>query len=65
MEGTGTTVWKVENGLLVSPGNGSALINNCKFVYLQESEKGHVAVSHYSHHTSTEVATISTPRHGQ
>jgi len=65
MEGTGTTVWKVENGNLVSPGNGSALINNSKFVYLQGSEKGQVSVSHYSHHTSIEVATISTPRYGQ
>jgi hypothetical protein len=31
MEATGTTVWKVENGNLVSPGNGPELINNSKF----------------------------------
>jgi len=31
MEGPGTTVWKVENGELVSPGNGPELINDSKF----------------------------------
>src|SRR6266849_1169567 len=31
MAGTGTTVWKVEDGNLVSPGNGPELINNSKF----------------------------------
>jgi hypothetical protein len=31
MEGSGTTVWKVENGNLVSPGNGPELINDSKF----------------------------------
>jgi hypothetical protein len=31
MEGPGTTVWKVENGYLVSPGNGPELINDSKF----------------------------------
>jgi len=31
MSGTGTTVWKVEDGNLVSPGNGPELINNSKF----------------------------------
>jgi hypothetical protein len=31
MEGTGTTVWKVEDGNLVSPGNGPELINASKF----------------------------------
>jgi len=31
MEGPGTTVWKVENGDLVSPGNGPELINDSKF----------------------------------
>ncbi|HKV61889.1 MAG TPA: DUF1080 domain-containing protein [Candidatus Acidoferrum sp.] len=31
MSGTGTTVWKVEDGNLVSPGNGPELINDAKF----------------------------------
>jgi len=31
MVGPGTTVWKVENGNLVSPGNGPELINDSKF----------------------------------
>jgi hypothetical protein len=31
MAGTGTTVWKVEGGSLVSPGNGPELINDSKF----------------------------------
>jgi hypothetical protein len=31
MSGTGTTVWKVEDGNLVSPGNGPELINDSKF----------------------------------
>jgi hypothetical protein len=31
MEGPGTTVWKVENGNLITPGNGPELINNSKF----------------------------------
>ena len=31
MEGPGTTVWKVENGNLMTPGNGPELINNSKF----------------------------------
>jgi hypothetical protein len=31
MAGPGTTVWKVENGNLVSPGNGPELINVSKF----------------------------------
>jgi hypothetical protein len=31
MQGTGTTVWKVEDGNLVSPGNGPELINDSKF----------------------------------
>ena len=31
LEGTGTTVWKVEDGNLVSPGNGPELINESKF----------------------------------
>src|SRR6266852_8048048 len=31
MAGPGTTVWKVENGNLVSPGNGPELINDLKF----------------------------------
>ena len=31
MQGPGTTVWKVENGNLVSPGNGPELINDSKF----------------------------------
>jgi hypothetical protein len=31
MSGTGTTVWKVEDGDLVSPGNGPELINDSKF----------------------------------
>jgi hypothetical protein len=31
MAGTGTTVWKVEDGSLVSPGNGPELINDSKF----------------------------------
>ena len=31
MEGPGTTLWKVENGNLVSPGNGPELINDSKF----------------------------------
>ncbi len=31
MEGSGTTVWKVEAGNLVSPGNGPELINDSKF----------------------------------
>jgi len=31
MAGPGTTVWKVENGNLVSPGNGPELINDSKF----------------------------------
>jgi len=31
MAGPGTTVWKVENGDLVSPGNGPELINDSKF----------------------------------
>ncbi len=31
MKGTGTTVWKVENGDLVSPGNGPELIHDSNF----------------------------------
>jgi len=31
MEGPGTAVWRVENGNLVSPGNGPELINDSKF----------------------------------
>ena len=31
MDGPGTTVWKVENGNLISPGNGPELINDSKF----------------------------------
>ena len=31
MQGTGTTVWKVEDGNLVTPGNGPELINDLKF----------------------------------
>src|SRR5712671_849652 len=31
MAGSGTTVWTVENGSLVSPGNGPELINDSKF----------------------------------
>lgn len=31
MQGPGTTVWKVENGNLVSPGNGPELLNDSKF----------------------------------
>jgi hypothetical protein len=31
MPGSGTTVWKVEDGSLVSPGNGPELINDSKF----------------------------------
>ena len=31
MEGTGTTLWKIEDGNLVSPGNGPELINDSKF----------------------------------
>jgi len=31
MAGTGPTVWKVEDGLLVSPGSGPELINDSKF----------------------------------
>jgi hypothetical protein len=31
MQGPGTTVWKVENGNLISPGNGPELINDSKF----------------------------------
>lgn len=31
MSGAGTTVWKVEDGSLVSPGNGPELINDSKF----------------------------------
>jgi len=31
MEGPGTAVWKVENGNLVSPGNGPELIHDSKF----------------------------------
>jgi len=31
MEGSGTTTWKIENGNLVSPGNGPELINDSKF----------------------------------
>jgi hypothetical protein len=31
MSGTGATVWKVEDGTLVSPGNGPELINDSKF----------------------------------
>jgi hypothetical protein len=31
MSGPGTTVWKVENGALVSPGNGPELISDSKF----------------------------------
>jgi hypothetical protein len=31
MQGPGTTVWTVENGMLVSPGNGPELINDAKF----------------------------------
>lgn len=31
MQGTGTTVWKVENGNLVTPGNGPELVNDSKF----------------------------------
>jgi Domain of Unknown Function (DUF1080) len=31
MDGTGTTMWKVENGNLVSPGIGPELINDSKF----------------------------------
>ena len=31
MEGPGTTRWKVENGLLITPGSGPELISNSKF----------------------------------
>jgi hypothetical protein len=31
MSGTGTTVWRVEDGNLISPGNGPELINDFKF----------------------------------
>ena len=31
MSGPGTTVWKVENGNLITPGNGPELINDSKF----------------------------------
>jgi Domain of Unknown Function (DUF1080) len=31
MDGPGTTVWKVENGNLLTPGNGPELINDSKF----------------------------------
>ncbi len=31
MAGSGTTVWTVENGSLISPGNGPELINDSKF----------------------------------
>ena len=31
MSGTGTTVWKVEDGSLISPGSGPELINDSKF----------------------------------
>jgi hypothetical protein len=31
MDGPGTTVWKVENGNLISPGNGPELIHDSKF----------------------------------
>ena len=31
MKGSGTTVWKVENGNLLSPGNGPELIHDAKF----------------------------------
>jgi hypothetical protein len=31
MAGTGTTVWRVEDGNLISPGNGPELINDFKF----------------------------------
>jgi hypothetical protein len=31
MDGPGTALWKVENGSLVSPGNGPELINDSKF----------------------------------
>src|SRR5690348_15018596 len=31
MQGLGTTVWKVENGNLVSPGNGPELLNESRF----------------------------------
>ena len=31
MSGTGTTVWKVEDGNLITPGNGPELINDAKF----------------------------------
>ena len=31
MSGTGTTVWKVEDGNLISPGNGPELIDDSKF----------------------------------
>jgi len=31
MQGAGTTVWKVENGNLITPGNGPELINDSKF----------------------------------
>ena len=31
MKGSGTTVWKVENGILLSPGNGPELIHDAKF----------------------------------
>jgi hypothetical protein len=31
MAGTGTNAWKVEDGILVSPGNGPELINDAKF----------------------------------
>jgi hypothetical protein len=31
MKGPGTTVWKVENGNLITPGNGPELINDSKF----------------------------------
>ena len=31
MQGTGATVWKVEDGNLVTPGNGPELINDSKF----------------------------------
>jgi len=35
MAGTGTTVWKVEDGSLVSPGNGPELINDSSFERFQ------------------------------
>jgi hypothetical protein len=31
MQGAGTTVWSVENGTLITPGNGPELINDLKF----------------------------------